>query len=56
MIKFTPKQHQESPKSISTETPKRMPSELSIKFIMGYGAALRVRKSNFVGQFDILLN
>mgnify|MGYP006883063561 CR=1 FL=1 len=56
MIKFTPKQHQDSLKTKSVETRHRVPSELTIKFIMGYGAALQVKKSKNVGQFDILLN
>ncbi len=56
MIKFTPKQHQDSPKTRSIENRHRVPSELTIKFIIGYGAALQVQKSQNVGQFDILLN
>ena len=56
MIKFTPKQHQESQNLKYRATLGNTPSEFSMKFIMGYAAALRVHSTNKYGKMNILLN
>ncbi|MBT3174028.1 MAG: hypothetical protein HN336_04225 [Lentimicrobiaceae bacterium] len=54
MIKFTPKQHQKSSKPLSLQI--HTPSELSMKIIYGYAAALTVKNTDCLGSIDILLN
>jgi len=56
MIKSTPKQHQDSQNSKLRDALNTNPSELSLKFIMGYAAALKVKNTKLLGQLNILLN
>lgn len=56
MIKFTPKQHQDYPNRKLRDAHNTKPSELTIKFIMGYAAALRVQSTKNIGSINILLN
>ena len=55
---FYPEELQDFPKSKNTKPAKHRigPSELTIKFIMGYGAALTVLKSKKIGNIKILMN
>ncbi|MDG1901199.1 MAG: hypothetical protein P8I80_03120 [Bacteroidales bacterium] len=54
MIKFTLKQHQNSSKHLSVTS--HIPSELTMKIIYGYAAALAVENTDCLGSIDILLN
>lgn len=55
MMEFTFNQNQEiyqKPKIV----PNYIPSQLSMRIVMGYAAALQVQNSHSVGKIDILLN
>jgi|GEM_PF-3244487 hypothetical protein len=61
MIKyFTPKESKDSPKIQKITSSKKRngisPSELTMSMIFGYSAALKVIKTNTLGNLDILLN
>jgi len=56
MIKFTPQKHQDSLKAKSKDPTLRAPSNLTIKFVMSYAAALRVYSTHSLGSINILLN
>ena len=61
MIKyFTPKESKDSPKIQKTTGSKNKngfgPSKLTMSIIFGYSAALKVIKTNALGNLDILLN
>lgn len=56
MIKFTPKQHQDSKKNQLRDAHNYVPSELTIKLVMGYAAALSVQSTKNIGLVNILLN
>ena len=49
---------QDFPKSQKRQAPKYNigPSQLTLKFVIGYGAALTVIKSSKIGNMKILLN
>jgi hypothetical protein len=56
---FYPEDFQDLSKSQKKYDPKprlAVPSELTMKFILGYGAALSVIKTNTIGNAKILLN
>ena len=55
---FYPEERQDFPKHKKTQPAKHSkgPSELTLKFILGYGAALTVVKSNKIGNIKILMN
>ncbi len=55
MIKFTPKQHQVSLKN-KRSSKQHEPSELTMKFILGYAAAINLYNSSEIGQIKILIN
>ena len=54
MISFTPKERQDSTKLKLKRTSG--PSELTIRLIMGYAAAIRVYNMKSLGSRNILLN
>lgn len=54
MISFTPKERQDSPK-LKLKRPIA-PSELTIRLIMSYAAAMRVINTKSLGSANILLN
>jgi hypothetical protein len=56
MIKFTPKQNQITHKAKQESTFRYSPSNLTMKFVMGYAAALRVITTKQIGQTSVLLN
>ncbi len=61
MIKyFTPKESKDSPKINKKTGSKKQngigPSKLTMSIILGYSAALKVIKTNTLGNLDILLN
>jgi hypothetical protein len=61
MIKyFTPKESKDSPKNQQPTGSKKQngfgPSKLAMSMIFGYSAALKVVKTNTLGNLDILLN
>ena len=56
MINFTPKKHQKYQKPKVQNVRSIIPSKLSIAFIMGYAAAVRVYNTNSIGHTNILLN
>ncbi len=55
MIKSTFKQNHELAQNKRMDV-KFAPSKLSMKFIMGYAAALHVTKSREIGEINLLLN
>jgi|GEM_PF-538396 hypothetical protein len=56
MISFTPKKHQDYPKLKLKGTKVPAPSELTIRLIMSYAAALRVYNTKSLGCINSLLN
>jgi hypothetical protein len=61
MIKyFTPKESKDSPKNQKPAGNNNQsgfgPSKLTMSMILGYSAALKVIKTNTLGNLDILLN
>lgn len=55
MMKFTLNQNQEIYQKPKIKA-NYVPSQLSMRFVMGYAAALQVQNSQSVGKIDILLN
>jgi len=55
---FYPEEFQDFPKNKKRNAPtiKLGPSKMTVKFILGYGAALKVIKTNKIGSIKILLN
>ncbi len=55
---FYSEEFQDYPKSEKRQAPKNNigPSQLTLKFVIGYGAALSVIKSSKIGNMKILLN
>ncbi len=56
MINFTHKKHQKSQETRQSHYCKQSPSKLTIKFIMGYAAALIVYDTINIGKTNIMLN
>lgn len=61
MIKyFTPEESKDLPKSQKIESSIKQtgcqPSKLTMSFVFGYSAALKVIKTNSLGSMNILLN
>jgi len=56
MISFTPKKNQDYPKLKIKGTVSHAPSELTMRLIMSYAAALRVFKTRSLGCINSLLN
>lgn len=55
---FYPEEFQDFPKSKqnSASALKLRPSKMTVNFILGYGAALKVLKTKKIGNIKILLN
>jgi hypothetical protein len=55
---FYPEEFQDFPKSKKNKSIAHnlLPSKMTLKFIFGYGAALKVIKSAKIGNIKILLN
>ena len=56
---FYPEEFKDFPKSQKQKDAKNAspaPSKLTVKFVLGYGAALSVIQSDILGKMKILLN
>ena len=61
MIKyFTPEESKEIPQNQKVEKSIKQtgcqPSKLTMKFVLGYAAALKIIKTDSIGNMNILLN